>query len=324
LKPKADCCNEAGSSSAASSPIVSGGRLAARCELPAPMSSSRRLADHLHSWLRSQNAVRSTRDGLRCDLTRSGRLGAARWRPSSRIAPSPLRIVTNLRVCSPWCHPHAAGRSSTGTRHCCARSAHSTLPTLATRTRHNAGSPTRPRHVSARSLSSTNSTVRLARSVTSSGEVRARGCGRACVLIDRAWNLTSPLLLRGTCDSRAAKERRAAARRGPPYARVAADDRSLRSRRAARRTAARSCGEAAELHRRRTRRGSGGAGVVAAHRRFESGDRRLRHRAGGHPRRRLELRALAEVYASDDAREKVVHDLHGVGQSMNLDRFDVG
>jgi catalase (peroxidase I) len=65
--------------------------------------------------------------------------------------------------------------------------------------------------------------------------------------------------------------------------------------------------------------------VVAAHRRFESGDRRLRHRAGGHPRRRLELRALAEVYASDDAREKVVHDFAATwARVMNLDRFDVG
>ena len=37
-----------------------------------------------------------------------------------------------------------------------------------------------------------------------------------------------------------------------------------------------------------------------------------------------ELRALAEVYASDDAREKFVHDFAAAWvKVMNLDRFDV-
>jgi catalase-peroxidase len=37
-----------------------------------------------------------------------------------------------------------------------------------------------------------------------------------------------------------------------------------------------------------------------------------------------ELRALAEVYASDDAREKVVHDFVAAWvKVMNLDRFDI-
>ena len=38
-----------------------------------------------------------------------------------------------------------------------------------------------------------------------------------------------------------------------------------------------------------------------------------------------ELRALAEVYASDDAREKFVHDFVAAwAKVMNLDRFDLG
>ena len=37
-----------------------------------------------------------------------------------------------------------------------------------------------------------------------------------------------------------------------------------------------------------------------------------------------ELRALAEVYASDDAREKFVHDFAAAWvKVMNLDRFDL-
>ena len=37
-----------------------------------------------------------------------------------------------------------------------------------------------------------------------------------------------------------------------------------------------------------------------------------------------ELRALAEVYASDDAREKFVHDFVAAWDKvMNLDRFDL-
>jgi catalase-peroxidase len=37
-----------------------------------------------------------------------------------------------------------------------------------------------------------------------------------------------------------------------------------------------------------------------------------------------ELRALAEVYASDDAREKLVHDFAAAwAKVMNLDRFDL-
>jgi hypothetical protein len=37
-----------------------------------------------------------------------------------------------------------------------------------------------------------------------------------------------------------------------------------------------------------------------------------------------ELRALAEVYACDDAKEKFVHDFVGAwNKVMNLDRFDV-
>ena len=37
-----------------------------------------------------------------------------------------------------------------------------------------------------------------------------------------------------------------------------------------------------------------------------------------------ELRALAEFYASDDAREKFVHDfVAGWDKVMNLDRFDL-
>ena len=37
-----------------------------------------------------------------------------------------------------------------------------------------------------------------------------------------------------------------------------------------------------------------------------------------------ELRALAEVYASDDAREKLVHDFVAAWvKVMNLDRFDL-
>jgi catalase-peroxidase len=38
-----------------------------------------------------------------------------------------------------------------------------------------------------------------------------------------------------------------------------------------------------------------------------------------------ELRALAEVYASDDAREKFAHDFAAAWvKVMNLDRFDLG
>ena len=38
-----------------------------------------------------------------------------------------------------------------------------------------------------------------------------------------------------------------------------------------------------------------------------------------------ELRALAEVYASDDAKEKFVNDFVAAwGKVMNLDRFDLG
>ena len=41
-------------------------------------------------------------------------------------------------------------------------------------------------------------------------------------------------------------------------------------------------------------------------------------------RARSELRALAEVYASDDAREKFVHDFVAAWvKVMNLDRFDL-
>ena len=37
-----------------------------------------------------------------------------------------------------------------------------------------------------------------------------------------------------------------------------------------------------------------------------------------------ELRALAEVYASDDAKEKFVHDFVAAwNKVMNLDRFDL-
>ncbi len=37
-----------------------------------------------------------------------------------------------------------------------------------------------------------------------------------------------------------------------------------------------------------------------------------------------ELRALAEVYASDDAKEKLVHDFVAAwAKVMNLDRFDL-
>ena len=37
-----------------------------------------------------------------------------------------------------------------------------------------------------------------------------------------------------------------------------------------------------------------------------------------------EFRALAEVYASDDGKEKFVHDFAGAwNKVMNLDRFDV-
>ena len=44
------------------------------------------------------------------------------------------------------------------------------------------------------------------------------------------------------------------------------------------------------------------------------------------PRLRLELRAagVAEVYASDDAREKFVHDFVAAWDKvMNLDRYDL-
>ncbi len=38
-----------------------------------------------------------------------------------------------------------------------------------------------------------------------------------------------------------------------------------------------------------------------------------------------QLRALAEVYASDDSREKFVHDfIEAWNKVMNLDRFDIG
>ena len=93
---------------------------------------------------------------------------------------------------------------------------------------------TRPRHVSERSLSSTNSTVRLARSATSSGGVRARGCGRACVRIDRAWNprrrRCSEVRSSGRRPRRAASFRRGCRisrgrRRNPQRARVCGGDR---------------------------------------------------------------------------------------------------
>ena len=97
-------------------------------------------------------------------------VGAApSWSPSSPIAPCLRPTVTVLRVCSPWFLPHAAGRSSTCTRLCCAHWEFLTLRTSATRTRHAAASPIRPRQRSERSLSSTNSTARRARSATNSG-----------------------------------------------------------------------------------------------------------------------------------------------------------
>jgi catalase-peroxidase len=49
-----------------------------------------------------------------------------------------------------------------------------------------------------------------------------------------------------------------------------------------------------------------------------------RSRRGGGPRSSSELRALAEVYASDDAREKFVHDFVAAWDKvMNLDCFDL-
>jgi catalase (peroxidase I) len=49
---------------------------------------------------------------------------------------------------------------------------------------------------------------------------------------------------------------------------------------------------------------------------------RHRHRRADHPH--SQLRALAEVYASDDAKEKFVRDFVAAwNKVMNLDRFDV-
>ena len=83
--------------------------------------------------------------------------------PPLAAASSLFRNVTVSCGCSPWCPHHTAGRSSTGTRHCCARSGFSTLRTRATPARHDGVSPTRPRHASECSRSSSNSTVRLVR-----------------------------------------------------------------------------------------------------------------------------------------------------------------
>jgi hypothetical protein len=45
------------------------------------------------------------------------------------------------------------------------------------------------------------------------------------------------------------------------------------------------------------------------------------HGAGGGPRSSSDLRALAEVYASDDAREKFVHDFVAAWTRSEPDRF---
>ena len=97
--------------------------------------------------------------------------------PPLAVASSLFRNVTASCVCSPWCPHHTAGRSSTGTRHYCARSGFSTLRTRVTPAPHDGVSPTRPRHASECSPSSSNSTVRLVRRRTRTVGLHGLDCG---------------------------------------------------------------------------------------------------------------------------------------------------